>query len=87
MCIRDSRWFVWFEQLLQRIFEDDQLKLDFNPDTFEFKILQTGKEPVDFSTLSSGYSAILDIITDIMMRMNNTKKLLYKQEGMVLISR
>lgn len=79
------RWFVWFEQLLQRIFEDDQLKLDFNSDTFEFKILQTGKEPFDFSTLSSGYSAILDIITDIMMRMNNTKKLLYKQEGIVLI--
>ena len=79
------RWFVWFEQLLQRIFEDDQLKLDFNSDTFEFKILQTSKEPFDFSTLSSGYSAILDIITDIMMRMNNTKKLLYKQEGIVLI--
>ncbi len=64
-----SGWFANLERLLKEIFEDESLKLTFDEDTFEFHILQQGREPFDFNTLSDGYQAVLDIVLDIMMRM------------------
>ena len=62
-------WFENLERLLKKIFEDETIELAFDEDTFEFHILQQGKEPFDFNTLSSGYQAVLDIVLDVMMRM------------------
>lgn len=64
-------WFVKLELLLRQIFDDETVKLEFDEDTFEFHILQQGKEPFDFNTLSSGYQAVLDIVLDIIMRMQS----------------
>ncbi len=62
-------WFLDLEELLREIFDDETVTLEFDEDTFEFHILQQGKEPFDFNTLSGGYQAVLDIVLDIMMRM------------------
>ncbi len=64
-------WFEKLQQLLQQIFDDETVALEFDEDTFAFHILQQGKEPFDFNTLSSGYQAVLDIVLDIIMRMQN----------------
>lgn len=64
-------WFENFENLLKMIFEDDSVKLEFDEDTFQFQILMDGREPFDFNTLSSGYAAILDIVVDLIIRMEN----------------
>ena len=76
-------WFKRFENILKRVFGDPSLHLDFNIDNFQFHIVQKDREPFDFNTMSSGYSAVFDIINDLMMRMENTKK--YSTEGVVLI--
>lgn len=68
-----NNWFIQFEKLLQQIFEDTTLKLDFNEDTFSFMICQSGKEPYDFNCMSSGFSAIMDIVLDLMIRMVKKK--------------
>ncbi len=80
-------WFDKFENLLVRIFEDDSLKLLFDVDDFTFSISVEGKEPFDFNTLSSGYGAVLDIVVDIILRMENktNKKFLFEVPGIVLI--
>lgn len=62
-------WFVKLEWLLKQIFDDETIKIEFDEDTFDFRILQQGKEPFGFNTLSRGYQAVLDIVLDIMMRM------------------
>lgn len=82
-----KNWFNEFEHLLQRIFENDQLKLEFDEDTFKFNINEPGKELYDFNTLSSGYAAILDIVVDIMIRMERQteKRFQYDLPGIVLI--
>lgn len=82
-----KNWFKEFEHLLQRIFENDQLKLEFDEDTFKFNINEPGKELYDFNTLSSGYAAILDIVVDIMIRMERQteKRFQYDLPGIVLI--
>lgn len=76
-------WFTRFENILKRIFDDPALKLDFDIENFQFHILQSNREPFDFNTMSSGYSAVFDIINDLMMRMERTKD--YSTEGVVLI--
>lgn len=78
-----EEWFTRFEGVLKKIFEDPTLRLDFDIDNFKFHILQDNREPFDFNTMSSGYSAIFDIINDLMMRMESKKD--YSTEGIVLI--
>ncbi len=80
-------WFGKLEQLLKQIFDDETVKLVFDEETFEFHILQQGKEPFDFNTLSSGYQSVLDIVLDIMMRMQHEtqRSFDYHLPGIVLI--
>ena len=69
-----SRWFEKLQNLLCGIFEDDSLELLFDEETFQFSIQESGKEPFDFHTLSSGYAAVLDIVADLMLRMERQTK-------------
>lgn len=76
-------WFARFEGILRRIYQDDSLTLDFDVDTFQFSIHLDGREPFAFNTMSMGYSAVFDIISDLMMRMEFQRR--YDLEGIVLI--
>lgn len=80
-------WFEGLERLLKRVFEDETVKMEFDEDTFEFHLLQQGKEPFDFNTLSSGYGAVLDIVLDLIMRMENQtqRSFDFRLPGIVLI--
>ena len=78
-----DEWFDRFEGIMRDLYEDDTLKLEFNIETFEFSILQKGREPFDFNTMSMGYAAVFDIIGDLIMRMESRKN--YDIEGLVLI--
>ena len=63
------------------------MALEFDEETFEFHILQQGKEPFDFNTLSGGYQAVLDIVVDLIMRMVNQtgRSFAFHLPGIVLI--
>lgn len=76
-------WFTRFEAVLKDVFEDPSLRLDFDIENFQFSIHQNNREPFDFNTMSSGYSAVFDIINDLTMRMENHKN--PATEGVVLI--
>lgn len=82
-----QNWFERLEQLLKQIFADETVELAFDEDTFEFHILQQGKEPFDFNTLSSGYQAVLDIVLDLIMRMQHQAQhsFAFNLPGIVLI--
>ncbi len=83
-CDREvNEWFERFERILQVIFDDTNIKLEFNKRTYQFSIVQTGHEPFDFNTMSSGYAAIFDIINDLLMRMEAQKN--YNLQGVVLV--
>ena len=62
-------WFEKFDDLLKIIFNDKSVRLEFDEETFKFSIVMDGREPFDFNTLSSGYAAILDIVVDLIIRM------------------
>lgn len=80
-----EKWFEMFENSLKEIFEDSSLRLEFDRKNFNFKILQRGKEPFDFNTLADGYSALINMVTDIILRMEKHKSKSYDVQGVVLI--
>lgn len=67
-------WFATFEDCLKEIFEDPSLELRFDRTRYNYKIIQEGKEPFDFNTLADGYSAIINIVSDLILRMEKHKK-------------
>lgn len=83
--LKIDEWFEMFEKSLQDIFEDGSLKLKFDYNNYNFNIIQNEKETFNLNTLSDGYSAILSIITDIIIRMENNRTDNYDVQGIVLI--
>ena len=79
-------WFVNFERLLGEIFQDEDLQLYFNYKDYSFKILTKGKE-FKFTELSDGFAAVLDIIVDLILKMQHKNQLTraYEGEGIVLV--
>lgn len=84
---RIEDWFRRFEEILKRIFDDSNLKLQFNDETFQFSIQEPGREAFDFNTMSRGYAAVFDIISDLVMRMEAQSGLRteFDMEGVVLV--
>ena len=82
-----DNWFKSLENYLKKIFDDDSLKLVFDEDVFNFYISMNNRDTFDFNSLSSGYSAVLDIVVDLIMRMEKTsnRKFEYDMAGIVLI--
>lgn len=79
-------WFDEFEVLLQSIFEDNDLKLEFNYKDYSFRI-NTGGKSFKFTEMSDGFAAVIDIVADLILKMQSENSLTraYQKEGIVLI--
>lgn len=65
---RISLWFDKIQLDLRSLFEDPDLVLEFDTKDEKFYLNQDGKDKYTFQTLSAGYSSILSIYTDLIMR-------------------
>ena len=79
-------WFDDFEALLKEIYQDDGLKLEFNYKDYSFKICTEGKK-FKFTEVSDGFAAVLDIVADLILKMqdDNTLTRSFQKKGIVLI--
>lgn len=79
-------WFKDFEGLMRQIYQDDNLKLEFNYRDYSFRICTEGKK-FKFTEVSDGFAAVLDIVADLILKMQDGKSLtrIYQKEGIVLI--
>ena len=61
-------------------------KISFNYKDYSFKILTKGKE-FKFTELSDGFAAVLDIVVDLILKMQDKNQLIraYESEGIVLV--
>lgn len=80
-----SEWFDRFEQALRTLFEDESITLKFDYKKLNFKICQNNREDYGFDALSDGYSAVLDIVINLILRMEKHHKQAYDMEGIVVI--
>lgn len=80
------QWFESFRNILRQIFDDATLELDFNYKNYSFYIKTRGKS-FKFTELSAGYSAALDIVADLILKMQSQDSVVraYEKEGIVLI--
>lgn len=81
-----DEWFGVFQNILRRLFEDDELNLEFDFKTYAFYIHSYCKK-FKFTELSAGYSAALDIIVDLILKMQGKDKLkrAFNTPGIVMI--
>lgn len=81
-----GKWFDSIEKIFQELFEDANLHLDFDSDNYKFYFVTNGKR-FKFTELSAGYSAALDIISDLIFKMQDKDKVVdvFDKEGIVLI--
>jgi len=81
-----DKWFDRFEKQLKIIFNDDNLMLLFErkPDEYNFNI-KTGNNEFGIDKLSDGYSAILSIVSELLLRMEAHNVKAYDMEGVVLV--
>lgn len=80
-----DQWFLSFEKSLKDLFNSEDLELKFDRKSYNFIIKEKGKEPYNLNELSDGYSSILSILTELIMRMETHKTKSYDVEGVVLI--
>ncbi|MDE6548845.1 MAG: ATP-binding protein [Muribaculaceae bacterium] len=83
---RLNQWIMSFEEILKSIFNDSELELKFNYRDYSFKIHTQGKE-FGFTEMSDGFVAILDIVADLILRMqpNGSITSNFNIPGIVLI--
>ncbi len=81
-----NQWFINFENILKSIFGDKNLQLKFNYRDYTFSILTEGKA-FGFTQLSDGFVAVLDIVADLILRMQPTGSISteFSKPGIVLI--
>lgn len=80
-----DNWFKKLESDLGSLFEDSTLKLNFDVENGQFKIIQSNKEPYGFQHLSSGFSSILSIYVELMMNVEVKNVLPNELQGIVVI--
>lgn len=80
-----NQWFIKFDKMLKEVLEDDSIKLNFDSNTLQFDITCNEKEAFDFNTLSSGYSAILSIIIELLLRVPENNMTFFDTQGIVII--
>lgn len=87
---RIQKWFDRFVDALRILLDDSTITLEYDYKEYNFKIHEHGRKPFGFDMLSDGYSSLIHIVSDIILRMeqnwllgNSLSK--YDVEGIVLI--
>ena len=82
---RIDTWFDNFENQLKELFEAPDLQLIFDRKNYNFLIKIANNEPFSLTQLSDGYSAVMAIITELIVRMDKVRSKAYDMQGIVLI--
>jgi predicted ATP-dependent endonuclease of OLD family len=82
---RIDAWFNHFEKILCDIYECTELKLKAAREGKDFKIIMPNREPFGLNEMADGYSALLNIVMELMMRMESTASGTYDMPGIVLV--
>ena len=87
---RIQAWFDRFVDALRILLDDDTVTLEYDYKEYDFKIHESGRLPFGFDELSDGYSSVIHIVSDLILRMDKNWLLRdtisqYDIEGIVLI--
>lgn len=88
--VKIASWFSRFRDALRVLLDDESIELRYDYKNYNFLIEQNGRNPYGLNELSDGYSAIIGIVSDLILRMDRNWLLKgelsqYDAEGVVLI--
>jgi hypothetical protein len=78
-------WFSNFENALRELFSEPSLRLEFDRESFNFLVNQDNRETYSLYDLPDGFSAILDIVSELILRMYSAGASSNDINGIVLI--
>ncbi len=79
-------WFNRLENRLRILFDSPSLRLRFDRKRYNFDIIESpDKEPFGFNRLADGYAAIINVISELLLRMETFHQKAYDLQGLVLI--
>ena len=79
-----QEWFEHFEKTLQSLFAREDLRLDYDDENLNYKI-RYGNRDFGFNELSDGYSSLIAILAELILRMEAKGHRAYDMQGVVLI--
>lgn len=90
MVKRIEEWFSRFEAALRILLDEESIRLEYDYRKYDFKICQNDREPFGFNELSDGYSSVIYMVSDLILRMDQNWLMgealsQYDTEGIVLI--
>ncbi len=85
-----QKWFDRFVEALRILLDNDTVELEYDYREYDFKIHESGRNPFGLDELSDGYSSVIQIVSDLILRMDKNWLLSdgiskYDTEGIVLI--
>ncbi|MBR1740780.1 MAG: ATP-binding protein [Lachnospiraceae bacterium] len=85
-----EKWFERFSGALKVLLDDQNIELKYDYKNYNFEIIEVGRNPFGFDQLSDGYSAAIQIVADLILRMEQNwlkrgELSSYDAEGIVLI--
>lgn len=80
-----EKWFEWLKNVLRDLFDNPQLILKPSLEDMCFKIKLPDREEFGLDEMASGYEALFNIFSEIVIRMERQAHLKYDLPGIVLI--
>lgn len=80
-----EEWFDWLQSSLRELFENGQLILEMSLENMCFRIKLPDRDAFGLDEMASGYAALFNIFSEIVIRMEHQAHLKYNLPGIVLI--
>ena len=64
-----EQWFARFEEALKVLLDNESIVLRYDYKNYNFQIIEDGRNAFGFDQLSDGYSAVIQIVADLILRM------------------
>ncbi|TAN48277.1 MAG: hypothetical protein EPN21_15260 [Methylococcaceae bacterium] len=80
-----TQWKHGFIERLRGLFQCPELELEYDVETFNFKIHLPDREPFGLDQLSDGFSSAIQIVAELLLRMEARQTGRYDMPGVVLI--
>jgi hypothetical protein len=79
------QWFDKIQQSFRLLLDAPDAIIKFDKSNFNFDIIHSGREKYNFNQLSDGYSSVIHLVSELIMRMESQNQSAYDVEGVALI--
>lgn len=80
-----KQWFEKIQDSFRDLLDSPDAVIKFDKENYNFDIIHSGREKYNFNQLSDGYSSVINLVSELIMRMEGQSRSSYDLEGVALI--